>query len=73
MSGALGGGAARAPCYAATMADHVRAASGRLVLELLEGLGVCVLTVLLWGRGRTQAPAEGCPLGVDEMWGHVWP
>jgi len=44
-----------------------QAASGRLVLEKLACLGVGVLTVLLWGRGRTQAPVEGCLFGVDEM------
>jgi hypothetical protein len=44
-----------------------QAASGRLALEKLECLGVGVLTVLLWGRGRTQAPVEGCLFGVDEM------
>ena len=44
-----------------------RAESGMLVLEKLERLGVDVLTVLLWGRGRTQAPVEGCLFGVDEM------
>jgi hypothetical protein len=44
-----------------------QAASGRLALEKLECLSVGVLTVLLWGLGRTQAPVEGCLLGVDEM------
>ena len=28
-----------------------------------------MLTVLLWGLGRTQAPVEGCLCGVDEALG----